>query len=367
MKTVLVVFGTRPEAIKMCPVVRELKKIGIIKTLVCVTGQHREMLDSVLRAFDVSADFDLSVMREGQTLFDVTAAVMSGMKSILELVKPDTVLVHGDTTTAFASALAAYYMKIPIGHIEAGLRTYDIRRPFPEEFNRRAISIVTDYNFAPTETARRNLLSEGVRGESIFVTGNTVIDALRTTVNQKFRHSELDWATDSRLVLLTAHRRESIGVPMRNMMRAIKRVVEEKRDVKVIYPIHPNPEAQKIAEEELSGLERFHLIPPLDVIEFHNFLAAAHLVLTDSGGIQEEAPALGKPVLVMRDTTERPEAVDAGCARLVGTEEQGIYESFTLLLNDSRVYSSMASCKNPYGDGTASVKITEIIKKLICK
>lgn len=311
MKKVMLVFGTRPEAIKMCPLVNELKTRPRLKTVVCVTGQHRQMLDQVLEAFHVIPDYDLSIMKERQTLFDVTTNILNSIKDVLEQEKPDVVLVHGDTSTTFVTALACFYLQIPVGHVEAGLRTYDIYSPYPEEFNRQAVGIIAKYNFAPTPMSRDNLLREGKNAESIYVTGNTAIDALKTTVRESYTHPELEWASDSRLIMLTAHRRENLGQPMHNMFRAIRRVMEEHPDVKAIYPIHMNPVVRKAAEEELGGLDRVHIIEPLDVLDFHNFLARSYLILTDSGGIQEEAPSLGKPVLVMRDTTERPEGIAA--------------------------------------------------------
>lgn len=364
MKKIMLVFGTRPEAIKMCPLVKELKKYPEqARTIVCVTGQHKQMLQQVLDAFDVKPDYDLSIMKEKQTLFDVTMGVMSGLRCVLEKEKPDVVLVHGDTSTTFAAALTCFYMQIPVGHVEAGLRTYDIDSPFPEEFNRQAVSIVSRYNFAPTQVSRENLLREGKRPETIFVTGNTAIDALKTTVRQEYSHPELSWAEDSRLILITAHRRENLGQPMHQMFRAIRRIIEEHPDVKAIYPIHMNPVVRAIAEAELGGCDRIRIIEPLEVLDFHNFLARAYLVLTDSGGIQEEAPSLGKPVLVMRDTTERPEGVAAGTLKLVGTEETTIYEECKRLLRSKEAYDAMACASNPYGDGTACRQIAAILLK----
>lgn len=358
----MVVFGTRPEAIKMCPLVLELgRHKDKIKTVVCVTGQHRQMLDGVLRAFGVVPDYDLSIMKEDQTLFDITGSILDRLPAVIKETSPDVVLVHGDTTTTFAAALSCFYMKIPVGHVEAGLRTYDIDSPYPEEFNRQAVGIVSRYNFTPTEVSRDNLLREGKRPETVFVTGNTAIDALKTTVRRDYEHPELDWACGSRLILVTAHRRESIGGMMHNMFRAIRRVVESHPDVKVIYPIHMNPAVRKIAEAELLGCDRIHIIEPLDVLDFHNFLARSYLVLTDSGGIQEEAPSLGKPVLVMRDTTERPEGVKAGTLRLVGTDETRIYDTCCELLDSREAYEKMARAVNPYGDGTSSERITSIL------
>ena len=361
MKKILLVFGTRPEAIKMCPLVNELKTREGIKTIVCVSGQHRQMLDQVLEAFHVVPDYDLSIMKDRQTLFDITTNILDRIKAVLEEVKPDVVLVHGDTSTTFVTALACFYMQIPAGHVEAGLRTNDIYSPFPEEFNRQAVSIISRYNFAPTEQARQNLLSEGKRPESIFVTGNTAIDALRTTVREDYSHPELVWASDSRLILITAHRRENLGEPMNNMFRAIRRVMDEHTDVKAIYPIHMNPIVRKTADEFLGGDDRIHIIEPLDVLDFHNFLSRCFLVLTDSGGIQEEAPSLGKPVLVMRNTTERPEGIAAGTLKLVGTDEEVIYRSFKQLLEDNEEYARMSNACNPYGDGFACKRIADIL------
>lgn len=361
MKKILLVFGTRPEAIKMCPLVNELKTREGIKTTVCVSGQHRQMLDQVLEAFHVVPDYDLSIMKDRQTLFDITTNILDRIKAVLEEVKPDVVLVHGDTSTTFVTALACFYMQIPVGHVEAGLRTNNIYSPYPEEFNRQAVSIISRYNFAPTEQARQNLLSEGKRPESIFVTGNTAIDALRTTVREDYSHPELVWASDSRLILITAHRRENLGEPMNNMFRAIRRVMDEHTDVKAIYPIHMNPIVRKTADEFLGGDDRIHIIEPLDVLDFHNFLARCFLVLTDSGGIQEEAPSLGKPVLVMRNTTERPEGIAAGTLKLVGTDEEVIYRSFKQLLEDNEEYARMSNACNPYGDGFACKRIADIL------
>ena len=361
MKKIMLVFGTRPEAIKMCPLVLELKKRPEIQTVVCVTGQHRQMLDQVLEAFGVEPDYDLSIMKERQTLFDVTTNILERIKTVLEEEKPDTVLVHGDTSTTFVTALACFYLQVPVGHVEAGLRTYDIYSPYPEEFNRQAVSIIAKYNFAPTELSRQNLLREGKKDESIFVTGNTAIDALKTTVRQNYHHPELDWAEGSRLIMLTAHRRENLGEPMHHMFRAIRRIVDEHPDIKVIYPIHMNPVVRKAADEELGNDDRIHIIEPLEVLDFHNFLSRSYLILTDSGGIQEEAPSLGKPVLVMRDTTERPEGVAAGTLKLVGTEEDVIYREFSRLLSDQAEYEAMSHASNPYGDGHASERIADVI------
>lgn len=364
MKKIFVVFGTRPEAIKMCPVVNELKKHrDIFETKVCVTGQHRQMLDQILKAFDVVPDYDLSIMKEKQTLFDITTNILERIRNILTIEKPDIVLVHGDTSTTFVSALASFYLQIPVGHVEAGLRTYNIYSPYPEEFNREAVGIIAKYNFAPTELAKRNLLNEGKKEQTIFVTGNTAIDALKTTVRKEYNNDNLVWANGSRLVLLTAHRRENLGEPMHHMFRAIRRILDEYNDVKIIYPIHLNPTVREIANSEFGGNQNIRIIEPLDVVDFHNFMARSYLVLTDSGGIQEEAPSLGKPVLVMRDTTERPEGVAAGTLKLVGTDEEMIYAEFKKLLDDKNYYAKMANSSNPYGDGHAAERIVEALIK----
>lgn len=363
MKKVMLVFGTRPEAIKMCPLVNELKKRKGIKTIVCVTGQHRQMLDQVLEAFGVVPDYDLSIMKDKQTLFDITTNILERIKSVLEEVAPDVVLVHGDTSTTFVTALACFYLQIPVGHVEAGLRTYNIYSPFPEEFNRQAVGIIAKYNFAPTELSKNNLIKEGKNPESIFVTGNTAIDALKTTVRADYQHPELSWAEGSRLITITAHRRENLGEPMHHMFRAIRRIMDEHPDVKAIYPIHMNPVVRKAASEELGGCDRIHIIDPLEVLDFHNFLAQSYLILTDSGGIQEEAPSLGKPVLVMRDTTERPEGIAAGTLKLVGTDEEVIYKNFKELLENKEAYEKMSKASNPYGDGHASERIADILEK----
>ena len=362
MKKIMLVFGTRPEAIKMCPLVNELKKRKNIETIVCVTGQHRQMLDQVLEAFSVVPDYDLSIMKDKQTLFDVTVNILERIKTVLEEVKPDVVLVHGDTSTTFVTALACFYLQIPVGHVEAGLRTYNIYSPYPEEFNRQAVSIISQYNFAPTELSKQNLLKEGKNPESIYVTGNTAIDALKTTVRADYTHPELDWANDSRLIMITAHRRENLGEPMRHMFKAIRRVMDEHPDVKAIYPIHMNPVVREIANEYLGNDDRIHIIEPLDVLDFHNFLSRSYLILTDSGGIQEEAPSLGKPVLVMRDTTERPEGIAAGTLKLVGTEEETIYKEFSRLLSDKTEYYAMSKASNPYGDGHACERIADVLE-----
>ncbi|EHP45008.1 UDP-N-acetylglucosamine 2-epimerase [Odoribacter laneus] len=359
----MLVFGTRPEAIKMCPLVNELKTRKDIKTIVCVTGQHRQMLDQVLEAFNVVPDYDLSIMKDKQTLFDITTNILNRIKEVIEEVGPDVVLVHGDTSTTFVTALACFYLQIPVGHVEAGLRTYDIYSPYPEEFNRQAVGIVAKYNFAPTEMSKNNLLREGKKVESIFVTGNTAIDALKTTVREDYFHSELEWAYDSRLIVITAHRRENLGQPMHKMFRAIRRILDEHPDVKAIYPIHMNPVVREAAAQELGDCDRIHIIEPLNVLDFHNFLARSYIILTDSGGIQEEAPSLGKPVLVMRDTTERPEGITAGTLKLVGTNEEVIYNNFKELLENQDSYNSMAHASNPYGDGFACKRIADILEQ----
>ncbi len=360
----MLVFGTRPEAIKMCPLVRELQsRPDEFETVVCVTGQHREMLDQVLKVFKVEPDHDLHVMRPGQTLFDVTCDVLRGIKPVMEGERPDAVLVHGDTTTSFAAALAAFYLQIPVGHVEAGLRTRNLASPWPEEFNRQAVDVISNWYFAPTETSRRNLLDEAKPAERIFVTGNTGIDALRHTVREDYSHPVLDWAEGSRLVLITAHRRENLGEPMHRMFRAIRKVMEERTDVKAVYPIHMNPQVRRAAHEELDGFDRLRIIDPLEVVDFHNFMARSYLIMTDSGGIQEEAPSLGKPVLVMRDTTERPEGVEAGTLRLVGTDEGNIYREFSRLLDDPEEYKAMSHSSNPYGDGHASERVANVLSE----
>ena len=362
MKKVMLVFGTRPEAIKMCPLVNELKTRKGIETIVCVTGQHRQMLDQVLEAFQVEPDYDLSIMKDRQTLFDVTTNILNRIKAVLEEVQPDVVLVHGDTSTTFVTALACFYLQIPVGHVEAGLRTYNIYSPYPEEFNRQAVSIISAYNFAPTELSKENLLREGKNPDTIYVTGNTAIDALKTTVREDYTHPDLEWAKGSRLIMITAHRRENLGEPMKHMFRASRRVCDEHPDIKAIYPIHMNPVVREIADSILGDDERIRIIEPLDVLDFHNFLSRSYLILTDSGGIQEEAPSLGKPVLVMRDTTERPEGIKAGTLKLVGTDEEVIYQNFKQLLEDEEAYRAMSTASNPYGDGFACKRIADILE-----
>ena len=362
MKKIMAVFGTRPEAIKMCPLIKELKSRKDMETIVCVTAQHREMLDQVLTAFNVVPDYDLDIMKSKQNLFDITINILDKIKQVLEEVMPDIVLVHGDTSTIFVTALACFYLQIPVGHVEAGLRTYNIHSPYPGEFNRQAVGIIAKYHFSPTEMSKENLLKEGKNPDSIYVTGNTAIDALNTTINPHYSHQQLDWASDSRLIMITAHRRENQGEPMRSMFSAIKRIVDEFADIKVIYPIHMNPQVREAAQEILGSTSRVRIIEPLEVVDFHNFLAKSYLILTDSGGIQEEAPSLGKPVLVMRDTTERPEGIRAGTLKLVGTQEETIYKAFKQLLVDDDEYEKMSKASNPYGDGFASKRIADILQ-----
>lgn len=363
MKKILLVFGTRPEAIKMCPLVNELKGRKNLQTVVCVTGQHRQMLDQVLETFQIVPDYDLSIMKERQTLFDVTTNILNRIKEVLEQENPEVVLVHGDTSTTFATALACFYLQIPVGHVEAGLRTYNIYSPYPEEFNRQVVSIISEYNFAPTELSRQNLIKEGKNPDTIYVTGNTAIDALKTTVRPDYTHEHLEWAKGSQLIMITAHRRENLGEPMKHMFRAIRRVCDEHPDVKAIYPIHMNPVVRETAVQILGGDDRIRIIEPLDVLDFHNFLAHSYMILTDSGGIQEEAPSLGKPVLVMRDTTERPEGIEAGTLKLVGTDEDEIYAAFKKLLEDKNEYKKMSHASNPYGDGFACKRIADILEQ----
>lgn len=359
---IMLVFGTRPEAIKMCPLVNELKTREFLETIVCVTGQHRQMLDQVLNTFNVVPDYDLSIMKQGQTLFDITTGILEKIKTVLENVKPDVVLVHGDTSTTFVTALACFYLQIPVGHVEAGLRTYNIYSPYPEEFNRQAVGIISQYNFAPTQMAADNLIKEGKDPSKIYITGNTVIDAMQHTVKEDYTHPELEWVGDSKLIFITAHRRENLGEPMHNMFRAIRRVLDEHPECKAVYPIHMNPIVRKAADEELGGCDRIHIIEPIEVFDCHNFEARCHLCLTDSGGIQEEVPSYGRPVLVMRDTTERPEGVKAGTLRLVGTDEEAIYKNFKELLENQDAYDSMAKACNPYGDGNACKRIADILE-----
>lgn len=361
MIKVMTIFGTRPEAIKMAPLVQELKSREEIETIVCVTAQHREMLDQVLEAFQIVPDYDLNIMKQGQTLGDVTTRALTGLEKVIQEVKPDIVLVHGDTTTTFAGALAAFYNQVAIGHVEAGLRTWDKYSPYPEEMNRQMVGCLADMHFSPTTVSAKNLMDEGKKEDTIFITGNTAIDAMKTTVKENYYHEVLDWVGDSRMILLTAHRRENLGEPMYHIFRAVKRIVDEFPDIKVVYPIHMNPKVRSVANEVLKDCDRVKLIEPLEVIDFHNFINKSYIILTDSGGIQEEAPSLGKPVLVLRDTTERPEGIQAGTLKLVGTDEEVIYQETKNLLTDARVYESMSKASNPYGDGEASKRIVNAI------
>lgn len=362
MKTVMLVFGTRPEAIKMCPLVNELKTRNGIRTIVCVTAQHRQMLNQVLSTFNVIPDYDLDIMKDRQTLFDITTNILNSIKAVLEKAKPDIVLVHGDTSTTFVTALACFYLQIPVGHVEAGLRTYNIHSPYPEEFNRQAVGIISRYNFAPTQLASEHLMKEGKDSSTIYITGNTVIDAMQHTVKDDYHHPELDWVGDSKLIFITAHRRENLGEPMHHMFCAIRRVLDEHPECKAIYPIHMNPVVRQAAEEVLNECSQIHIIEPIEVFDCHNFEARSYLCLTDSGGIQEECPSYGVPVLVMRDTTERPEGVDAGTLRLVGNDEETIYSTFKLLLENEDEYSKMSHACNPYGDGHACERIADILE-----
>ena len=368
MIKVMSIFGTRPEAIKMASLVKELEKREEVKSIVCVTAQHREMLDQVLNTFDIKPDYDLNIMKQGQTLADVTTRALIGLEEVIKEVKPDIVLVHGDTTTTFAGALAAFYNQVAIGHVEAGLRTDDKYSPYPEEMNRQCVDRMTDLYFAPTEISKNNLLKENISEEKIYVTGNTAIDAMSTTVDQDYVHPDLEWIKpDERMILLTAHRRENLGEPMRHIFKAVKRIVDEFSDIKVIYPIHMNPKVREVASEVFDGCDRIRLIEPLEVFDFHNFQNKSYIILTDSGGIQEEAPSLGKPVLVLRDTTERPEGIKAGTLKLVGTDEEVIYEETKKLLTNINEYEKMSKASNPYGDGHASERIVDAIVKYFNK
>lgn len=361
MIKVMTIFGTRPEAIKMAPLVKELKTREEIETIVCVTAQHREMLDQVLQVFEIVPDYDLDIMKQGQTLSEITSRVLLGLEDVIKEVKPDIVLVHGDTTTTMAGALASFYNQVAVGHVEAGLRTWDKYSPFPEEINRQIVGNIADIHFSPTIVSYNNLANEGKNKDNIYITGNTAIDAMKYTVKDEYYHPEFDWLEDSKLILLTAHRRENLGDPMRHIFKAIRRVLEEFPEYKVIYPIHKNPKVREIANEVFGGLDRIKLIEPLEVVDFHNFLNKSYIILTDSGGIQEEAPSLGKPVLVLRDTTERPEGIEAGTLKLVGTNEETIYNEIVRLLTDKEEFAKMSEAKNPYGDGTASKQIADII------
>lgn len=363
MKKILFVFGTRPEAIKMAPLVLESQQSSIFETVVCVTGQHREMLDQVLETFEIEPDYNLDIMKNKQSLTDITANILKEIEKVLDQEKPDIVLVHGDTSTTFATALACFYKQIPVGHVEAGLRTHNIKSPYPEEFNRQAVGLFADYHFAATDDAAKNLISEGKSEESIYVTGNTVIDALKTTVNKEYTHPELEWASDSRLLLVTAHRRENMGKPLKNIAKAILKIVEDNKDVKVIYPVHLNPEIREVIEPIIGNHERIHLIQPLEVLDFHNFIERSYFVMSDSGGIQEEAPSLGKPVLVLRETTERPEGVAAGTLKLVGTRYEDIVQEAQNLLDNEEDFEKMSKASNPYGDGYASKRIVRFLEE----
>ena len=368
MIKVMTVFGTRPEAIKMAPLVKELKKRKEIECIVCVTAQHREMLDQVLETFDIVPDYDLNIMQKGQTLTDITVRALKGLEDVIKEVKPNIVLVHGDTTTTFAGALAAFYNQTDIGHVEAGLRTYDKYSPYPEEMNRQMVSSLSDMNFAPTKLSADNLIKEGKKKENIFITGNTVIDAMSTTISDDYQNEVFDWVGNDRMILLTAHRRENIGDSMRSIFKAVKKIVTEFPDVKVVYPIHKNPVVREIANEIFGDCDKVKLIEPLEVFDFHNFMNKSYIILTDSGGVQEEAPALGKPVLVLRNTTERPEGIEAGTLKLTGTDEETIYEETKKLLTSKEEYEVMSKASNPYGDGHASERITdEIIKRYTLK
>ena len=358
---ILSVFGTRPEAIKMAPVVKELESRNGIESVVCVTAQHRDMLDQVLEIFSIKPDYDLNIMKPGQTLTHITAEVLKGIEEVIVKEKPDLVLVHGDTTTAMAAALAAFYQQVKVGHVEAGLRTYDKYSPFPEEMNRQIIDKIADYLFAPTEISKINIGNRLNKDQEVFITGNTAIDALRTTVSEEYSDSNLQWAEGSRLILVTAHRRENLGEPMRHIFKAIRKIVDEYSDVKVVYPVHLNPKVQKVAKEVLGNSNKIRLIEPLDVLDFHNYMERAYFVMSDSGGVQEEAPSLGKPVLVLRDTTERPEGIEAGTLKLVGTDTEDVYNAAKELLDDKSVYTKMSEAKNPYGDGFASKYIVDAI------
>lgn len=362
-KKIMCVFGTRPEAIKMCPLVNEMKHRENLEVIVCVTAQHRQMLDQVLSTFNICPDYDLNVMKDRQNLFDITTNILNGIKEILEKEQPNIVLVHGDTSTTFVTTLACFYLQIPVGHVEAGLRTYNLYSPYPEEFNRQAVGIVSQYNFAPTQLAAEHLKAEGKNPDTIYITGNTVIDAMQHTVKEDYTHPELDWVGDSKLIFITAHRRENLGIPMHHMFRAIRKVLDEHSECKAVYPIHMNPVVREAANQELGGCDRIHLIEPIEVFDCHNFEARSFLCLTDSGGIQEECPSYGVPVLVMRDTTERPEGVEAGTLRLVGTEEETIYKAFTELLTNKEEYQKMSTACNPYGDGHACERIADILEK----
>lgn len=362
MIKVMSIFGTRPEAIKMAPLVKELERRKEIESIICVTAQHRQMLDQVLETFQIKPDYDLNIMKQGQTLSEITSKALIGLENIIKEAKPDIVLVHGDTTTTFAGALAAFYSQVAIGHVEAGLRTNDKYSPFPEEMNRQMVDCMTDMYFAPTSLSKRNLILENVDENKIYITGNTAIDAMATTIKKDYANPELDWVKENeKLILVTAHRRENLGEPMKHIFRAIRRIADEFEDVKVIYPIHMNPKVREVAHEVFDGCDRIRLIEPLEVFDFHNFINKCYMIMSDSGGVQEEAPSLGKPVLVLRDTTERPEGIEAGTLKLVGTDEENIYKEAKLLLTDKEEYDRMSKASNPYGDGHASEKIVDAI------
>lgn len=358
---VMTVFGTRPEAIKMAPLIKELEKRDNIDSIVCVTAQHREMLDQVLEIFNINPDYDLNLMKSNQTLTSITANVLEELNTVINEVKPDIVLVHGDTTTTLSASLAAFYNQCKVGHVEAGLRTYNKYSPYPEEINRQVTGVIADLHFAPTNESKKNLIKEGKCESDIYVTGNTAIDALKTTVKSNYTNEIIDKIGNDRIILLTAHRRENLGDTMKNMFLAIKKIVEEFNDVQVVYPVHLNPKVRDVADEILGDNKKIHLIEPLNVVDFHNFMEKSYIIMTDSGGIQEEAPSLGKPVLVLRDTTERPEGVEAGTLKLVGTNKDNIYEATKELLTDKEVYKAMSTASNPYGDGFASKYIVDII------
>ena len=361
MIKVMSIFGTRPEAIKMAPLIKELENRKEIKSIVCVTAQHRQMLDQVLKTFEIKPDYDLDIMEQGQTLSKITTKALYGLENVIKSEKPDIVLVHGDTTTSFAGALAAFYNQVSIGHVEAGLRTNDKYSPYPEEMNRQMVDCMTDLYFAPTKVSMQNLLEENIEKNKIYVTGNTAIDAMNYTIKEDYYHEIFDWIGEDRLILLTAHRRENLGEPMKRIFKGIKKAVDEMSDVKVIYPIHLNPKVREVAFEVFANDDKFKFIEPLEVFDFHNFIKKSYLILSDSGGIQEEAPSLGKPVLVLRDTTERPEGILAGTLKLVGTAEEVIYKEILNLLNNESEYEKMSKASNPYGDGKASIRIVDAI------
>ena len=364
MKKVMAVFGTRPEAIKMAPIIKEIEKRKNLECIVCVSGQHREMLDQVLEVFKIKPQYDLNIMKHEQTITDITVGVLTNIEDVIKKENPDIILVHGDTTTAFSSALAAFYNKVLVGHIEAGLRTYNKYSPYPEEINRQMISVLSDYHFAPTQESADNLKKEGKNEQSIFITGNTVIDSMKYTVDNNYTNEIFDWVGKDKMILLTAHRRENLGKPMHNIFTAIKRIVDNYEDVKVVYPIHLNPKIRKIADEVIGNSDKIKIIEPLDVKDFHNFINKSYIILTDSGGIQEEAPSLGKPVLVLRDTTERTEGLKAGTLKLVGTDTEKIYKETSKLLTNLDAYKKMSEAINPYGDGKASERIVDIIERI---